>query len=223
MSGRFISTEGIDGTGKTTMCNILANRMKEEGYDIVLTKEPGSPLDTSNLGQEIRQILFHTVTTHKMARGVADCLLLADHIQHVEKVVKPALAEGKTVISDRYADSQFSYAVAKNSPGFIMEAYSSAFGPIPDLTLLMITDDVRVMLDRARARRGETHQEGKTWNDEAMQRNIQNEYLKNLVGQDRTVVIKVEVDKGPDQIFNELVWPAVKFYLENERILSGAI
>ena len=223
MSGHFLNFEGPDGVGKSSQANLLYTRLKEEGYDVILTKEPGSPLDTSGLGAEIRKLLFHTVTTHNMARGVADCLLLADHIQHVEKVVKPALAECKFVISDRFSDSQFAYGPSKNSPGFMMEAYRAAFGPIPDITLLLITDDVSVILERARARRGETHQAGKSWNDELQQKNIQQEYLTNLVGQDRTTVIKVEVDKDANYIFNNLVWPVVKFHLENERILIGAI
>lgn len=208
MKGRFITFEGIDGTGKTTQIDMLAKRMREEGYDVVVTKEPGSAVDPTKLGLQLRQILFHTVTTHNMARGVADCLLLADHIQHVAKVVEPALGEGKTVISDRFADSEFAYAVAKNTPGFMLDAYAAAFGPVPDITVLFVATDPGCMLERARARRGETHQSGKTWDDVNQQIAIQQEYLSRLVGKSRTIVLNVTPEMTPGQTF-EILWGAV--------------
>lgn len=208
MRGRFITFEGIDGTGKTTQIDLLAHKMKGEGYDILVTKEPGSPADTTKLGLEVRQILFHTVTTHNMARGVADCLLLADHIQHVGKVVEPALAAGKVVLSDRYADSEFAYAVAKNTPGFMLEAYASAFGPMPDITVLFVATEPDTMLARARARRGEAHQSGKTWDDINQQIAIQQEYLSRLVGQSRTIVLNVSPEMTPVATF-EILWEAI--------------
>ena len=208
MRGRFITFEGIDGTGKTTQLQLLAAKMREEGYDVVVTKEPGSPVDPTTLGAELRQILFHTVTTHNMAPGVADCLFLADHIQHVGKVVEPALAEGRTVISDRYSDSQFAYAGAKHCPQFILDAYTSAFGPVPDITLLFVSSNPEVTLARANARRGQTHQSGKTWNLVQEQINIQGEYLRNLVGKTRVTVITVQPEQTPAQLF-EVVWETI--------------
>jgi dTMP kinase len=212
MKGRFITFEGIDGTGKSTQVELLAKKMREEGYDLIVTKEPGSPVDPSHLGLQVRQILFHTVTTHAMCRGVADCLLLADHIQHVGKVVEPALAEGKTVISDRFADSEFAYAVAKNTPGFMLDAYAAAFGPVPDITVLFVASDPAVMLARARARRGETHQSGKTWDDVDQQIAIQREYLSRLVGQGRTIVLNVSPEMTPVATF-EILWQAISSVL----------
>lgn len=217
MPGRLITFEGVDGTGKTTQINLLAKKLREEGYDLVVTKEPGSPADETKLGLELRHILFQTVTTHRMARGVADCLLLADHIQHVAKVVEPALAEGKTVISDRYADSEFAYAVAKNTPSYLLDAYTAAFGPVPEITVLFIAEDVSTMLERARARRGETHQSGKKWDDVNQQIAIQREYLNRLVGETRTIVLNVDPNKSPEQIFSQDLWPAVKFTMDTQR------
>jgi len=212
MKGRFITFEGIDGTGKTTQLTKLAERLKEEGYDVLVTKEPGSPAEPTKLGLELRQILFHTVTTHNMAPGVADLLFLADHVQHVNKLVEPALKEGKLVISDRYSDSQFAYAAAKKCPAYILDAYRAAFGPIPDITLLFVSEDPQTTLTRAQARRGETHQSGKTWNQVQEQITIQEHYLRNLVGQSRTYVIVVRPDETVGQIF-EKVWEAVQMGL----------
>jgi dTMP kinase len=212
MKGRFISFEGIDGTGKSTQITLLAERMKQEGYDVLVTKEPGSPIEPTKLGLELRQILFHTVTTHNMASGVADLLFLADHIQHVEKLIKPALEEGKTIICDRYTDSQFAYAATHKCPAHILEAYAASFGPIPDVTFLFVSSDPEVTLARAQARRGETHQDGKTWNRVQDQINVQREYLSRLIGQARTIVIAIDPKQTPAQVA-EIIWVSLLPYL----------
>lgn len=229
MKGRLLTFEGIDGTGKSTQLALLAERMKQEGYNVLVTKEPGSPLEPTKLGLELRQILFHTVTTHNMASGVADCLFLADHIQHVEKLIKPALAEGKVVICDRYSDSEFAYAVSnKSTPGFMLEAYTAGFGPIPDVTILLVATDPEIFLARARSRRGEQQQAGKSWNEINQQIAIQNEYLSRLVGQSRTLLVNVFPDQTPGQIF-EVIWESLQDYLsrpveyiegENSKVIS---
>lgn len=210
MKGRFISLEGIDGTGKSTQFALLAKRLREEGYDVLETKEPGSQYN--QLGLELRTILFQTVKTTNMAPGVADALFLADHIQHVEKVIKPALAEGKLVITDRYADSEFAYAAsAKATPDYMLEAYRAGFGPIPDLTLLFVSSDAETTLKRAQARRGieAGKQDAKIWNAVTDQLSIQQCYLDLLAGKTRTAVIVVRPESTIGQIF-EMVWEAVK-------------
>lgn len=212
MKGRFISFEGIDGTGKSTQLALLAERMRQEGYDVLVTKEPGSPIEPTKLGLELRQILFHTVTTHNMASGVADLLFLADHVQHVENVIKPGLEAGQVIICDRYSDSQFAYASSKKCPGYILEAYAAAFGPIPDVTFLFVSSNPEVTLARAQARRGETHQAGKTWNEVQQQINIQQEYLSRLVGQTRTIVLTISPEQTPGQVF-EVLWESLQGYL----------
>lgn len=233
MRGRFITFEGVDGTGKSTQIEMLAKKMTEEGYDVVVTKEPGSPADPTGLGTEIRQILFHTVKTQNLARGVADLLFLADHVQHVAKVVEPALEAGKVVLSDRYADSEWAYAVSeKQTPAYALEAFQAAYGPLPDVTILLVAADVGIMLERAQARRGgiETNkQDGKSWNKVQSQQLIQNEYLSRLVGQERTVVITVYPDQTPGQVF-EMIWGAIVDklarpvqYIVGERVETIAI
>lgn len=212
MKGKFITFEGIDGTGKTTQLALLAERLKQEGYDVLVTKEPGSPVEPTKLGLELRTILFHTVTTHNMAPGVADLLFLADHVQHVKKLIEPSLEEGKLVISDRYSDSQFAYSEAKNGgrcPGWVMEAYAAAFGPIPDITVLFVSADPTTTLQRAWARRGEQHQAGKVWNEVDQQVRIQQAYLNKLISQDRTIVITVQPEQTIGQVF-EILWSSIQ-------------
>ncbi len=101
--GRFITIEGPDGAGKTLQANSLAAALDDRGYDILLTREPGGTL----LGDQLYELL--------MANGepidpVADALLFnAARAQHVAKVIRPALAAGRVVISARYADSTMAY------------------------------------------------------------------------------------------------------------------
>ncbi len=104
MSGRFITFEGGDGCGKSTQVKLLAEYLQSKGIAPVLTKEPGGTPE----GQVLRQLL---VTGDKdKFDAISECLLYyADRRNHLNKVVWPALKEGKWVISDRYADSTEAY------------------------------------------------------------------------------------------------------------------
>lgn len=102
--GRFITIEGPDGAGKTLQANLLATALIERGIDVLLTREPGG----TRLGDQLYELL--------MANGgepidpVADALLFnAARAQHVAQVIRPALAEGRVVVSARYADSTMAY------------------------------------------------------------------------------------------------------------------
>lgn len=102
-TGMLIVIEGIDGAGKSTLAQGLAQRLKVPGQEIVLTKQPGGSL----LGKELRAILQ---TQPIPITPVAEYLLFAaDRAQHIQEVIKPALARGAIVISDRMADSSLAY------------------------------------------------------------------------------------------------------------------
>lgn len=99
--GMLIALEGIDGSGKSTLARALAEKFREAGYEVVLTKEPGG----SNAGKALREVLQHTPLVAK-----AEFLLFsADRAQHVQEVIKPALQRGALVISDRMLDSTYAY------------------------------------------------------------------------------------------------------------------
>jgi dTMP kinase len=102
--GRFISFEGIDGCGKTTQLNLMAERLRARQFEVVATREPGS----TPIGQEIRKILLDSKTTG--LTSIAEVLLYyASRIQNVEQVIKPALAAGKLVLCDRFNDASWAY------------------------------------------------------------------------------------------------------------------
>ncbi|MGM0414582.1 MAG: dTMP kinase [Bacillota bacterium] len=104
MSGLFITLEGLEGSGKTTQQKYIVNELRDRGLDVLLTREPGA----TRLGKKIRQLLLDPDWSEMTPR--AEILLFAaDRAQHVEEVVRPALNEGKIVISDRYFDSNLAY------------------------------------------------------------------------------------------------------------------
>ena len=98
----FISFEGIDGVGKSTQADLLEAHLVGLSREVVRTLEPGG----SELGRDIRKLLLHS--GHVDARAEA-LLYAADRAHHVATVIRPALAEGKVVITDRYLDSSVAY------------------------------------------------------------------------------------------------------------------
>ena len=142
MTGKFISFEGIDGSGKSTQLRMLAGDLRLKGIDIVATHEPGG----TPLGRRLREAFLETEET---VAPISELLLFAaDRAQHVELLIKPALAEGKVVISDRYADATFAYQGAGR--GFDAETIDKVIqlatgGLKPDLTLFFdITVDTAI-------------------------------------------------------------------------------
>lgn len=146
MAGYFISFEGGEGVGKSTQIARLAAALTAEGREVVVTLEPGG----TELGQAVRSILL-TPGSHVTPRAEA-LLYAADRAHHVETVIEPALAAGKVVICDRYADSTFAYQGAGRAldPAAVRSVMEFAVaGRWPDLTLLLDADP-RIGLRRAR-------------------------------------------------------------------------
>lgn len=137
MNGKFITLEGGEGCGKSTQIKLLAQHLRKLGQEVVLTKEPGSTEE----GKILRELL---VTGDKdKVDAITECLLYyADRRCNLNKVVWPALKEGKWVISDRYADSteayQF-YGYDKKVPQNILHwLYNIVAGDFkPDLTIIL--------------------------------------------------------------------------------------
>lgn len=101
--GLFITFEGADGCGKTTQLNMLAEYLKEKGFDVVVTREPGA----KGLGEKLREILLNYEGV--VSDRCEAFLFLADRAQHVDVIVKPAVGLGKIVLCDRHTDSTVAY------------------------------------------------------------------------------------------------------------------
>lgn len=131
----FITIEGIEGSGKSTLRARVAEHMRSNDREVVITREPGA----TALGRSLRSILLNPET--KNLSSLAELMLFcADRAQHVEEVIKPALARGATVICDRYVHSTLAYQ--GYGRGLCMETLQriSQFitgGLMPDLVLLL--------------------------------------------------------------------------------------
>ncbi len=126
----FISLEGGEGSGKTTTSKLLANKLEADGYNVVLTREPGG----IDVAEKIRNIIFDYALDEK----TEVLLFAAARIEHLEHVIKPAIEEGKIVICDRYIDSSIVYqGVARNQGIETVRDlnYWATNTYLPDLTL----------------------------------------------------------------------------------------
>ncbi|WP_124054398.1 dTMP kinase [Arcanobacterium ihumii] len=133
MAGLFISFEGGDGAGKSTQVGLLAKWLEERGKEVVSTREPGG----TELGAQIRNLLLHG--DHVSPRAEA-LLFAADRAHHVESKIKPALARGAVVITDRYFDSSVAYQGAARSLDSAQVRDLSIWaveGLLPKLTFLL--------------------------------------------------------------------------------------
>lgn len=104
MKSFFISFEGLEGSGKSTQVGLLGSKLKEEGKEIVVTREPGG----TRIGELIRNIT-HSRENVDLTAVAEAYLMAASRAQHVREIIKPALESGKIVIADRYIDSSLAY------------------------------------------------------------------------------------------------------------------
>lgn len=134
--GRFVSFEGGDGAGKSTQQRLLGEWLTELGHEVLLTREPGG----TELGQVLREALLHGDDVDPRTEAL---LYAADRAHHVHTVIRPALARGAVVITDRYLDSSVAYqGAARNlGPSEIRDlSLWATAGLLPDLTVLLDLD-----------------------------------------------------------------------------------
>jgi dTMP kinase len=147
--GIFITLEGIDGTGKSTHARRLRNYLLKRGIATVLTREPGG----TKVGEQIRRLLLNPKIT-RLSSLAELTLMYAAREQHLEEVVRPALARGQVVISDRYNDASFAYQGYGRMLGVqTVRAFDRIIcgSTQPELTLLLDLDP-QAALARARTR-----------------------------------------------------------------------
>src|SRR5213079_3199414 len=132
----FLSLEGVDGSGKTTQANLLAEALRAEGREVVATREPGG----TQLGEEVRELLLEGVA---MGPWAETTLFAAARAELAERVIAPALAAGKDVVCDRYIDSSLAYQGIARGLGVerVLELNLVVTdGLLPDRTFLILLD-----------------------------------------------------------------------------------
>jgi dTMP kinase len=132
----FITFEGLDGSGKSTQAQLLAEALRGDGREVVATREPGG----TELGEQIRELVLHRGDVSPWAEAT---LFAAARAQLVDEVIAPALARGADVISDRYLDSSLAYQGIARDLGLerVLELNLQAVrGLLPDRTFLLLVD-----------------------------------------------------------------------------------
>lgn len=135
--GLFITFEGTDGSGKSTQIKLLRSWLNEHGINALLTREPGGTV----ISEKIRNIILDKANS-EMSYMTEALLYAASRAQHVDQVIRPALSEGKTVISDRFVDSSIVYQGYGRGLGESVEVINKyAMGNcVPDVTFLLKLD-----------------------------------------------------------------------------------
>ena len=151
--GKFITFEGLDGVGKSTQLENLANYLRERGLDVITTREPGG----TALGEKLRTVLLSSRTSGLSPRTEL-ALMFADRAQHIDEQILPALERGQWVLCDRFTDSSEAYQGGGRELGseIVLQLHKTLCHDLqPDLTILMVSDVARIV---ARARRRNVEQ-----------------------------------------------------------------
>jgi dTMP kinase len=145
---RFVTFEGIEGSGKTTQIQLLSTHLEERGIDHVLTREPGG----TTIGDQVRRLVLDPAVP--MVPACELLLYAAARAQHLDQVIRPALADGRIVLCDRFTDATLAYqGYGRGLPIDLIARLHAleALALVPDLTLLFDLEPAAA-LERARRR-----------------------------------------------------------------------
>ena len=201
----FLSIEGMEGSGKSTLAGLLCAGIEGKGMPVVSTREPGGCL----LGKELRRILLNRASV--LEDDAELFLFLADRAQHVGECLRPALAEGKWVVCDRYSDSTIAYqGYGRGKDRAMLRALCDAAsgGLWPDKTLLLDLPEEEG-LARARKRNGVNGADNAEGRFEAermdFHRRVRRGFLE-LAAQEPERFIVLDATRPPREIFEEALF-----------------
>jgi dTMP kinase len=147
--GKFITFEGLDGSGKSTQAKKLARSLRARGLSVIVTREPGG----TATGEKIREVLLHSANS-ALSPQTELALMFASRAQHIHEIILPALAEGRVVLCDRFTDSSEAYQGGGRKLGSkpVLQMHEILCGNLqPDLTILL-DNDLAFSVERARRR-----------------------------------------------------------------------
>lgn len=162
---RFIVIEGVDGTGKTTQAKLLADELKKEGGEVVLTKEPTNDTEP---GKKLRRALRKEIS---LSEKEFQILFTEDRKEHLKKVIVPSLQKGSVVVSDRYTFSTIAYGSRECDPAWLTKINENF--PLPDLTLL-----IQIPLEESLKRIGRRGEQAQIYEEKEKLKHILNAYKK---------------------------------------------
>jgi dTMP kinase len=194
-TGFFIAFEGVEGSGKGTQIRMAEEYLRGEGYGVVVTREPGG----TDVGERVRQLLLDP-TTGKLDARTEALLFAASRAQTVQAVIRPALAEGKVVICDRYVDSSLAYQGWGRGLGeqdvLTLNVWGTQ-GLFPDLVILLHLEPERGLL-RSTEAPDRMELEGQEFHAK-----VADGYLKIAEEHPERIVV-VEADQPPGAVHDEV-------------------
>jgi dTMP kinase len=208
MKGIFISFEGPDGSGKTTQIRLLADYLTEKGYPVVMTREPGG----TRISEDIRKIILDP--DNKEMDDMTEALLYAAaRAQHVEQLIRPAVEEGKIVLTDRFMDSSIAYQGYGRDLGDkirIINEYA-VNGMHPDLTFFLdLSAEDGIARAGKREKLDRLEQESLDFHRKVYEGYIQLSHIYK----DRYVMI--DASRSIDEIFEEISTKLEKYISERD-------
>lgn len=192
----FITFEGIEGSGKSSLIAQLKKYFKSSKLEAFFSKEPGG----TDLGKEIRKILLNPKYSFDPTSELL--LLLADRAEHVQKIIRPNLQKNKLIFCDRYLDSTLAYQGSGRNldKKIIREMFKALDFPIPDLTILLDVP-VQIGLSRARKRNKLDRFEKEDLN---FHENVRRSYL-DLAKNDSTRIVIFDSSISEEELFKKAV------------------
>lgn len=195
--GYFVTLEGGEGSGKSTQLKLLEDYLDKGGYDVIYTREPGG----TPISEEIRKILLGGKNV-EMSDETEALLFAAARAQHIKEKILPAIAEGKTVVCDRYVHSSLVYqGYARGLGEFVEKVNSYALeNCMPDVTIFL-----DITPERAFARKG-----GADADDRLEQsgidfhRRVYDGYVR-MAEKFPDHFVRVNADRGIDEVFAEIL------------------
>ena len=196
--GRFITLEGGEGAGKSSQIQVVKDYLEARGIDVIVTREPGG----TPVGQEIRNLLV-SGDKDKWSPLSETLLILADRAAHLERVIRPSLADGKYVVCDRFFDSTRAYQGIAGGLG--LEVIHNLQQPVlgttlPDVTLLLDIDPEKG-LSRAQERGGDLRFESKTL---AYHQTLRQAFL-DFAKQEPERMVVIDADRDIDAVSADII------------------
>ena len=206
-SGKFITFEGLDGVGKSTQLEKLAQWLRGRGVTVITTPEPGG----TTIGQKLRSVLLSS-RTEGLSPLAELALMFADRAQHIDELILPAIHRGQWVLCDRFTDSSEAYQGGGRELGsdIVLQLHKILCRDLrPDLTILMVSNPAASV---ARARRRNTLQSRRSRADEnrfeqenrAFYQRVHDAYLA-IAGRDPQRVAKIDARESKIAVHKKIV------------------
>jgi dTMP kinase len=206
LAGHFITFEGGEGAGKSTQIRRLAEKLTADGRSVVVTREPGG----TDLAEAIREFIL-SGSAESLGPEAETMLFAAARADHVDRVIRPALARGDWVLCDRFIDSTRAYQGSDGVDAHLLDSLEKvAIGPVrPELTLILDLP-VEIGLERANRRRGAAEGAADRFERETVERHQRRRDLFLAIAErepERCVVI--DANRDPDSVA-DAVWENVR-------------